>query len=170
MRQRADAWGTSASRRPIPASARFRSARYVVNALKEWKLACPKAEHDLVFPGRDGRPLVHKTMQHAGYWPAQRTAGVLDANGKPKYPGLHALRHFFASWCINRRQDGGLELPLKVVQERLGHSSVVMTADIYGHLFPRGDETPGAGGSRAGIAGDRWSLSVDRRYEIPGGR
>ena len=35
------------------------------------------------------------------------------ANGGPKYSGLHALRHFFASWFINRKRDGGLELPLK---------------------------------------------------------
>jgi hypothetical protein len=36
--------------------------------------------------------------------------------------------------------DGGLELPLKVVQARLGHASIQMTADTYGHLFPRGDD------------------------------
>jgi integrase len=36
---------------------------------------------------------------------------------------------------------GGLELPLKVVQERMGHSTIVMTADTYGHLFPRSDNT-----------------------------
>jgi integrase len=54
--------------------------------------------------------------------------------------GLHSLRHFYASWCINRRQDGGLELPPKMVQERLGHSSITMTMDVYGHLFPRTDD------------------------------
>jgi integrase len=37
--------------------------------------------------------------------------------------------------------DGGLELPGKVVQERLGHSSIMMTMDVYGHLFPRGDDS-----------------------------
>jgi integrase len=36
--------------------------------------------------------------------------------------------------------DGGLELPPKVVQERLGHSTIAMTMDTYGHLFPRGDD------------------------------
>jgi integrase len=41
---------------------------------------------------------------------------------------------------INRRADGGLELPLKLVQARLGHASIQMTADRYGHLFPRGDD------------------------------
>ena len=53
---------------------------------------------------------------------------------------MHALRHFYASWCINRRVDGGLELPPKVVQQRLGHSSITLTMDVYGHLFPRGDD------------------------------
>ena len=57
-----------------------------------------------------------------------------------KYPGLHCFRHFFASWCIDRKVDGGLELPAKVVQERLGHASIAMTLDVYGHLFPRGDD------------------------------
>ena len=69
---------------------------------------------------------------------------VVGEDGKPiysaKYTGLHALRHFFASWCINRKADGGPELPAKVVQERLGHSTIVMTLDRYGHLFPRGDD------------------------------
>lgn len=81
------------------------------------------------------------------------TAPALDNEGKPvrgedgkatltaKYTGLHALRHFFASWCINRKVDGGLELPLKVVSERLGHSNIAITADLYGHLFPRVDDS-----------------------------
>jgi integrase len=57
-----------------------------------------------------------------------------------KYTGLHTLRHFYASWCINRQQDGGLGLPAKAVQERLGHSTIALTMDVYGHLFPRGDD------------------------------
>jgi integrase len=43
------------------------------------------------------------------------------------------------AWCINRKADGGLESPIKVVQARLGHASIQMTADTYGHLFPRAD-------------------------------
>src|SRR5262249_29693979 len=74
-----------------------------------------------------------------GYWPAQIAGGV-TVGAKVKYPGLHALRHFYASWCINRRADGGLELPVKVIQERLGHASIVMNSDVYGHLFPRRDD------------------------------
>ena len=45
-----------------------------------------------------------------------------------------------ASWLINRKEDGGLGLPAKVVQERMGHSSIGVTMDTYGHLFPRGDD------------------------------
>src|SRR6516165_1102901 len=55
-------------------------------------------------------------------------------------PGLHSLRHFYASWCINRVEDGGLGLPIKMVRERMGHSTLAMTADRYGHLFPSGDD------------------------------
>jgi integrase len=32
-------------------------------------------------------------------------------------------------------------LPAKAVQERLGHSTIAMTLDIYGHLFPRHDDS-----------------------------
>ena len=43
--------------------------------------------------------------------------------------------------CINRKCDGGLELSLKIVQQRMGHSTIVLTADLYSHLFPRGDDS-----------------------------
>jgi integrase len=64
----------------------------------------------------------------------------VDAKGEAKYTGLHALRHFYASWCINRKKDGGLELPIKSVQQRLGHASITITSDVYRHLFPRTDD------------------------------
>lgn len=122
----------------------------VANALKAWKLACPKGELDLVFPNASGGVESHHAIRSRGLIPAQLRASVTiatgeaDTEGKPvlaaKYTGLHALRHFYASWSINRVADGGLGLPLKVVQERMGHASVVMTADVYGHLFPSGDD------------------------------
>ena len=128
----------------------------VVSTLREWKLACPKGPLGLVFPNGAGRVENHSNIVKRCLIPVQIAAGictivkdadgkvVLDAKGEPvrqaKYRGLHALRHFFASWCINRKMDGGLELPGKVVQERLGHSTIAMTMDTYGHLFPRGDD------------------------------
>jgi integrase len=112
----------------------------LVSVLREHRLACPKGELGLVFPNSKGR-IEHRTIIiKRGFHPAQVAAGVVNDSGAAKYPGLHSLRHFYASWCINRRVDGGLELPLKVVQARLGHASIQMTADTYGHLFPRGDD------------------------------
>jgi integrase len=139
VRQRADRWReigrpkSEAGERTIPLPP------MVVNTLREWKLACPKGEQDLAFPNGAGRVEDHNNIAERGWMPAQVAAGVIK-QGKAKYPGLHAMRHFYASWCINRRVDGGLELPLKVVQARLGHASIQMTADRYGHLFPRGDD------------------------------
>jgi integrase len=139
VRQRADALNvigelkSASGRRTIP------MLPMVKNALTQWRLACPP-DSALVFPSRRGRPLALQTIIRFHHWPAQIAAGLVDAEGKAKYSGFHALRHFYASWCINRKADGGLELPIKVVQGRLGHASIQMTADRYGHLFPRGDD------------------------------
>jgi integrase len=111
----------------------------LVSALREWKLACPKGHATLVFPTGAGTVEYHSNITRRGLEPVQEAAGVVTKSGEAKYPGLHALRHFYASWCINRKEDGGLGLPLKVVQDRMGHSSIQMTADVYGHLFPSGD-------------------------------
>jgi integrase len=110
----------------------------VLAALKEWRLACPKGDAGLVFPTRAGEIEHHKNMLRS-LTPAMIGAGLTDKAGKPKY-GLHSLRHYFASWCINRKTAGGRELPPKNVQQLLGHASIVMTLDRYGHLFPRGDD------------------------------
>ena len=155
VRQRADRYKaigkpkSEAGQRAIPLPAG------VLAALREWKLACPPTKEDLVFPTSKGGVEYHSNVVKRALWPSQLRAGVVvrvvkdgvavsDAGGKPlmapKYTGLHALRHFYASWCINRPEDGGLGLPPKVVQERLGHSTIVMTLDVYGHLFPSGDD------------------------------
>jgi integrase len=112
----------------------------LVNTLREWKLACPKSKFDLAFPNQRGNPHVLTDIISRSFHPAQVAAGVVNAKSQAKYGGLHTLRHFYASWCINRKVDGGLELPLKVVQARLGHASIQMTADRYGHLFPSTDD------------------------------
>ncbi|OQP84209.1 site-specific integrase [Rhizobium rhizosphaerae] len=121
----------------------------VINTLKEHRLKQAGAP-DYVFANPGGAPRSHANVIQKGLVPAMLKAGVTmetgqaDADGKPvlkaKYSGLHALRHFYASWLINRKEDGGLGLPVKMVQERMGHASIVMTMDTYGHLFPRGND------------------------------
>lgn len=150
VRQRADRYGvvgmpkSDAGQRTVPLPP------LVVNALREWRLQCPKGDLDLVFPTGRGNIENHGNIVNRGWWPTQVAAGVAvdtgekDEEGAPilkaKYTGLHALRHWFASWCINRRADGGLELPPKSVQARLGHSSINITMDVYGHLYPSRDD------------------------------
>ena len=115
-------------------------APILVNALRAWKLACPKNDLGLVFPNEDGGVQDYSNIVKRGLRPMWIAAGVVTETGKAKYPGLHSLRHFYTSWCINRRVDGGLELPLKLVSARLGHASIQMTADRYGRLFPSADD------------------------------
>ncbi len=149
VRQRADCYNAIGKPKSELGERTVPLTPIVANTLREWKLACPKSEQGLVFRSTGGIVENHRNIVKHGLGPAQIAAGVTvtekAAGGAPvvraKYAGLHALRHFYVSWCINRRADGGLELPAKVVQERLGHSSIMMTMDVYGHLFPRGDDS-----------------------------
>jgi integrase len=138
VRQRADRWNkigppkSEAGRRTVPVGPGL------ALALKEWKLACAKSEHDLVFPTSKGHIDHHKNMLRS-LGPLMKAAGVVNKSGEPKY-AMHSLRHFFASWCINPADRGGRELSAKVVQTLLGHSSIMMTLDVYGHLFRDGSD------------------------------
>jgi integrase len=114
--------------------------KVVSNTLREWKLACPRSDLDLVFPNGVGKIESLANIINRGLIPTQIAAGVVTKAGKAKYTGMHCLRHFYASWLINLAEDGGQGLPPKVVQERMGHSSITLTMDRYGHLFPRGDD------------------------------
>jgi integrase len=134
VRQRADYWNTlgppktAAGRRKIPL------APIVVNTLKECRLAYPHGRDGLVFytrargRGRRFGVLGHSAL-HKVFLVGQREAGVVDAAGRHKYH-FHALRHFFASVGI----EAGFAP--KRLQAILGHTSITMTYDVYGHLFP----------------------------------
>lgn len=68
--------------------------------------------------------------------------------GIPTGEGFHLLRHYYASVLIDAGES------VKVVQDRLGHTSAQMTLDIYGHLWPENDDTTRAAVDRAfGAAG-----------------
>jgi integrase len=129
VRQRADGWGklgptkTKAGKRDIPL------APLVANTLKHWRLACPKGEHNLVFPNTLGNI---ETMQniHARVWtPLQNKCGLVTDAGAPRY-GFHMLRHAAASLFIKY-----LGWSPKRLLSVMGHASITMTFDRYGHLF-----------------------------------
>jgi len=142
VRQRADRYQKIGMPKSVAGQRTVPLSPLVVNTLREWRLRCPRLDDDLhyVFPNGAGKVEWHGNIVNRGLIPTQIRAGVVSGDGA-KYTGMHALRHFYASWCINRTADGGLGLPPKMVQDRLGHSSINMTMDTYGHLFPSNDDT-----------------------------
>lgn len=164
VRQRADDYNDIGKPKSASGNRTITIPPMVVNVLRKWKLVCPRRDTgrkdddgqpikrlDLVFPTGSGNIESRSNMLKRGLIPAMVKAGItveageLDAKGTPllraKYSGMHALRHFYASWCINPVSAGGLGLSPKAVQDRLGHSTIAMTMDTYGHLFPAADES-----------------------------
>lgn len=101
----------------------------LVLELKKWKLACPKGEPDpeappldLVFPTESGKPENGTNMLARRFFPALRRAGL------PKVR-FHNLRHTYASLLIAQGEHP------KYIQSQMGHSSINVTMDIYGHLM-----------------------------------
>jgi len=93
--------------------------------LKKWKLRLAKSElEDLVFPSSSGEPMHRSTLYKQGYLPAIRRSGV------QRIP-FHNLRHTYASLLIAQGEQP------KYIQEQMGHSSIKVTFDIYGHLMEK---------------------------------
>ncbi|HEX3919185.1 MAG TPA: tyrosine-type recombinase/integrase [Caulobacteraceae bacterium] len=153
VRQRANLWGEIGSPKSAAGERDIPMSPMVVNALKKWRLACPRFKPPgnegesrlwLVFPNGNGKVESHTNIANRGFGPLQIAAGMVDGDGSAKY-GLHALRHFFASWAIERGFSP------KRLQALLGHSSIQITFDVYGHLFPslEDDHAKFAAGERA---------------------
>lgn len=124
VRQRADAWcrmgkpKSKAGNRDIPL------APMVLNTLRQWKLVCRKGDADLAFPNGTGNPENYSNIFTRCWAPLQT-----ECFGQVKYP-FHAIRHAAASLFIAH-----LGWTPKRVQTVMGHSSITMTYDHYGHLF-----------------------------------
>jgi integrase len=136
VRQRAD------KRNQIGSLKTARSARtvpfgpQVASALREWRIASGGSSDKLVFATRNGRPISHTNLHYLVLRPTLSAAGITtDAYA------WHGFRHFFISWCLGRKADGGREMPLLTVSRLAGHSSTSITGDVYGHLMPRTDDT-----------------------------
>jgi integrase len=130
VRCRADRWGTIGSPKSKMGARDIPIPPLVVNALRTWKLECPKGELGLVFPNTVGKVETHSDIRRRFWVPLLRRCGL------PAY-NFHSLRHAAASLFIAH-----LGWPLKRVQTVLGHASATMTIDRYGHLFadPEGDK------------------------------
>jgi len=100
----------------------------LAGVLKGWKVACPSGDLDLVFPNGVGNVETHSNIYNRIFTPLMVKCGVVDGEGKLRF-SLHALRHAAASLFIEQGW------PPKKIQTMLGHSSITMTYDVYGHLF-----------------------------------
>lgn len=122
----------------------------VEQTLRAWREACPRdpatGQPGLVFPRKNGQIEAHNVFLDRGFHPIQLRAGIavprvaengemeVDEHGNVvmvgKYTGLHDFRHFFASWLIAH-----MKADPKRVQTYMGHGSIRITYDTYGHLF-----------------------------------
>jgi integrase len=64
------------------------------------------------------------------YFDASIYGPIADGAGLPEIR-FHDLRHFFASMLIAQGETA------KYVCDQMGHSSIQVTFDTYGHLFPQ---------------------------------
>ena len=98
--------------------------RHRARQLEQRLAAGPRWEdNDLVFTTRHGKPLQPWNVLRDTYEPLLKAAGVPRVR-------FHDLRHTTASLLVS------LGVPLKVVQEILGHSQQSTTADTYSHVLP----------------------------------
>src|SRR5262249_4739050 len=99
----------------------------VLNALRQWKLESANGEY--VFANSAGS-IRRSNRIHASCWtPLQIKCGIVTDDGQPKY-NFHMLRHAAASMFIQY-----LGWSPKRLQTVMGHASVSMTYDTYGHMF-----------------------------------
>lgn len=133
VRQAADFWGNLKSPKSFAGIRDIPMAPNLSQLLREWRLASPNTAGGLVFPTQTGKVMWHASMHHDFWRPFMKSIGLSKPDGTPKYH-FHALRHVAASLLIEQ----GLQP--KRIQQIMGHASITMTFDVYGHLFNDGGD------------------------------
>lgn len=140
IRQRADRWNTIG---PCKSAAAYRKIPISIDlcqALLTWEEVCPSSSANLVFPTTFGG-VISSTSLYREFRRIQVAAGLTEPRQgdgptksyKGKYP-VYTLRHLRASIWIAER------INLKRLQTYMGHSSIKITFDTYGHLIAEAEE------------------------------
>lgn len=117
---------TARSRRTIPLS------NSVISALKfhrrtqlegRLKHGSEYQNYDLIFASERGTPIMHRNLLRRHFKPILEKAKLPDIR-------LYDLRHTTATLLLSTGENP------KVVSERLGHASIVLTLDTYSHVLP----------------------------------
>ncbi|HEX6762899.1 MAG TPA: site-specific integrase [Gaiellaceae bacterium] len=95
----------------------------LVQALLEHRMGSMfKTDNDLIFPNSRGLPASGENFCRREFRPALKKAKVPQVR-------FHDLRHTFASLLIEQG------VHMKTISEALGHASIQITMDRYGHLY-----------------------------------
>ena len=114
---------TSANRRVDMSNQLATTLRELLTRRKKEALKQGLGEvHEIVFHSGSGRPYEQNYMRRV-FKRILKKAELRDCK-------LHILRHTFASLLLSQGES-----PV-YVKEQLGHSSIQITVDIYGHLIP----------------------------------
>lgn len=111
-------------RRP-PKNGKVRSLALPQRLLPELE---PLLSGNTVFSSPSGQLLRRRLFRQRQWLPAVEACGLQPLR-------FHDLRHTHASWLIKQGVHP------KALAERLGHSTVRLSLDRYGHLFPDIDQT-----------------------------
>lgn len=129
VRQSINKWGdvtrpkTQASYRDVPLPPGL------AEELRAWRASgWTENPGDFVFPTRNGKAILQPDWQ-CWMWPRILRVAGMPADGGNRLR-THDLRHFAASLFIEQG------VAPKRLQYVLGHTSITMTFDRYGHLFP----------------------------------
>lgn len=87
-----------------------------------------RTDHDLVFTNEVGGPVNQSNLSKRGWRRLLENAGV-------RYRNFNTTRHTAATILLKRGVHP------KVVQEMLGHSSIMVTLDVYSHVIPDMQQT-----------------------------
>ena len=113
-----------AGKRRVPLSKPLRTY------LAAHRLRSGGASEDLVFSGRGGKPLAPDALIERAR-KAWRAAGLEPI-------GLHECRHTYAAFMIAAGVNA------KALSSYMGHSTITMTLDRYGHLMPGNEDEAAA--------------------------
>jgi integrase len=80
-------------------------------------------DHDLIFCTSVGAPRDRGNVLKREFWPLLKQAGLRQIR-------FHDLCHTFATLLIDQGESP------KYIQAQLGHASIQVTMDRYGHLLP----------------------------------
>jgi integrase len=123
----------------------------VIKRLKVWKMASIPNALDLVFTNEAGKPYDARNLVNREFTPALRRAGLRIIN-------FHTLRHTYASLLIDRGEHP------KYIQSQMGHSSINVTMDVYGHLMRTVNQGAAKGLDEAvfGESGDKMETEKEK--------